>query len=532
MTSATDAEPAAPPHEGAHDRRVVVVRLCAAFGALGPLLYLMIRQFAELGNRAIPCCDYAALDLGTSSFVRGEQFTGLYSRQGWRHPGPAPFLWNAPFRLVLGDSFATARIAMVALAIVAIGLVLWVAHRRLPTRAYLAATVVLMFWLVRFDVRFLAEPWNPDMAMLWVLATFASAWMAIERTTSRWSVATVIAASMAVQCHLSAAPIVVLALVPVIIATWRRRDEHTHRAVATAVGAGIVVWALPLWDLAFGEGNLWHILTVDESGWTGGFDWSGLGVDLVRIVGLGPARQGFAFGPASPFLESHSLDLATILVAAVVVTLLVRLALRRHHHPVLAMIAASAGAGLVLTAASLAASGGEYWPYVLMPAVGLGPIMALCGLAAVVLDLPLDRWARTRPALIGSESALIAALFVILVLQVPSSIRLDDYTTPALRDITEQLLDACDALPDPAIVGVDERIAWTDAIAMLAAMSRCGDVRANGHIGFIAGRTYELADGDWPNVVIEPAGQDQVAGKVAARNYAFEVLTAPLRAAR
>jgi len=517
-------------------RVALAARIGATFAAITPLIVLLMRQFGQLGDRMIPCCDYAALELGTRAFLRGEQFTGLYSRQGWRHPGPAPFLWNAPFRLVFGESLAAERIAMAALAILAIGVVLWVLHDRIPTRAYLVGCAVIMVWLARFDLRFLVEPWNPAMAMLWVLVTVAAASMVVSDgpngnlRTGRWMVVALIAGSMAIQSHLSATPVVAIAIAVVAVSWWRRRTEPAMRTAAiVAAAVTLVLWALPLWDLAFGERNLWHILTVDESGYTGGFAWSTMLANLVQIIGLGPARQGFAFGAASPFLDSTALDAPTVIVAIASIALAVRLIRVRDRHRRCARLAMISIGGLILTAALLAISGGEYWPYVLLPLVGLGALLAMSGLVAAVLDLPVDRIPSLPPITVGVGAVAIAITFVILVAQVPTTFRVDDYSTPALRDITERVDRSCDRLPDPARVVISDQVAWTDAITIVAAIERCTTVRVAGHIGFIAGEPYVWRNGDEPNVFVRPTGDTTLTGTVVARNDTFDIIAAPFR---
>ena len=515
-------------------RFALAARIGATFAAISPLVLLLIRQFGRLGDRMIPCCDYAALDLGTRAFLRGEQFTGLYSRQGWRHPGPAPFLWNAPFRLVFGESLAAERIAMATLAIIAVGVVLWALHVRFPTRAYLIGCAVIMIWLARFDLRFLVEPWNPAMAMLWVLVTVAAASMVTSDGShgpGRWIVVALAAGSMAVQSHLSATPAVAIAIAFVAVSWWRRRTERSMRTAAiVAAAVTVVLWALPLWDLAFGERNLWHILTVDESGYGGGFAWSTMLGNLVQILGLGPARQGFAFGAASPFLDSTSFDVTTVIVAIVSVALAVRLLMVRHRHHRCARLATISVGGLIVTSALLAISGGEYWPYVMLPIVGLGALLAASGLVAAAVDLPTDRLPSLRALTVGVGATVIAATFVVLLTQVPATFRADDYSTPALRDITERVTESCDRLPDPALVVIADAVAWTDAITIVAALERCTTVRVAGHIGFIAGEPYGWRDGDEPNVFVRPTGDSTVTGTVVARNDTFEVIAAPFRA--
>jgi len=504
-------------------------RIGATLALLGPLVYLGLRQFAYLSERSIPCCDYAALELGSRAFLSGEQLVGLYSRQGWRHPGPAPFLWEAPFRLLPGNSFAEHGIAIVVLAILAIGIALWFFSRKVATRAFLAAAVVLGFWMIRFDIRFFLEPWNPEMAMFWVLAFVPSLAMFHRDGSSRWLVALLATGTMATQSHLSAAPIVVIGLG---VAGWdlwkRRKDRSLRNGMYIAVGVAFLLWLLPLIDLIVGERNLLHIFTANESNWNGSFDGGTMLRNLVQIMGLGPAQQGLRFGAASPFVGSGSLDVLQILLAVAGTALGIRLLLRRNQHQRLALAVGISFSGLLATSLLLAVSGGEYFAYVLLPVVSLGPIIWSCGLIAFVTDLKFLQSVKAGKVLVIFEIVALAAISTILVIQVPTASNADAYTTASLRDITDQILDNCDALPDPALLAASAETAWTDAIGIVAAVEQCTTVRAYGHLGFIAGQPYAWKVGDWPNLIVVPPKDIPEIGTVVAQNEDFAVVVLPI----
>jgi hypothetical protein len=507
-----------------------LARIGGAIGLLGPLIILLLRQFAYLDGRDIPCCDYAVLELGSRAFVRGEQFTGLYSRQGWRHPGPAPFLWQLPFKLLPGDSFAEYRIATVALAILAIGVALWFFHDRLPTRAFLGACVVFGLWMVRFDIRFMLEPWNPFFAMYWVLAFVPCAAMFDARGSGRWLVAAAVTGSMAVQCHLGAAPVVIIGLGTAIWCAWRRREERSVRIGAiAALGATLALWLLPLIDLAFGDRNLWHILTVDDSASGASFSWGSMLRGIVQILSLGPARQGYRLGPASPFLSSSGPDAWMIIAAILGIALGAYVIVRRDHHRRLAFAVAVSGAGLVATGLSLAASGGEFFPYLVLPVVALGPIIWACGIAAVVTDLPVFTSRIGRPLLVGIEIVVIAAVACVLVSQIPTTAEVDVYSTADLRSLTAQVEDNCAAVPSPALVYIDPAVEWTDAITIVAAIDHCAETRVYGYLGWVAGEPYVWHEGDDANLLIMAPATPAPAGTVVAQSPGIIVSAGPFQ---
>ena len=405
--------------------RTILAALASLFVSI-PILVLLAQQFGAFGwfaarsdpdRWATPCCDYSALELGTRAFLHGEQWMGLYSRQGWRHPGPAPFLWDSLFRILPGHSFAEHQVAAVVLALLAIAALLAFIWRRASTFAALAGSSVLALWLVRFDVGMLREPWNPIAAMLWVaiFIVCASTFGSVPRSRrARWALlGATVSGSMAAQTHASAMPIVVVSGVVVLVAAWRTRDSMAvRRNLLLAAAGAAVLWVLPLVDLVVGEHGLWRMFTVDE-GSGGGFGWSDALRTMVQILGLGPAQQGVRLGPASPYLPTASLTIAQLVLAIIGAALGGYVLMRRRQHPRLAIAVMISFVGLMGTTLLLATSGSAFYPYLLLPVAMCGPMLWICGAIAIAEAL-LPRMSRITRA--TASGVAIAALVVLGVI--------------------------------------------------------------------------------------------------------------------
>ena len=517
----TSAAPS--PTESSVERPVarprILEHMATGFGAIaviGPMLVLLVRQFGSLGDRSIPCCDYAALELGTRAFLRGEQWVGLYSREGWRHPGPAPFLWDSLFRILPGGGFAEHQIAAVTLALIAMGVLLLVLRLRVGTVAWLAGCLVLSTWLFQFDVGYFREPWNPIVAMSWVLLA-ATAFIALASGGSlRWMIALVAGGSMAAQTHVGAGPIVVVALGCAAVLVWKRRTERTFRSsVLSSAGAAVVLWALPIYDLVFGEHNLWYIFAGP-----GGdvpakdFGLGGLMAGLVHILSLAPGTQGLHFGPASPFLPNEPVTIVQAAIAAIGLGLGI-LAIRSWRlRPFAAACAAIGLAGLVVTGSALALGSSAFLPYLLFPVIALGPLVWLGGiinLGALIAD---RREVGSRPmvhVVAGVVLVGVALTFGVLsTFGLPTNSLVAQYSDADTQELVGQIRENCAELPQRPVVEVQDTVEWLNAISIAEAIDSCDSAEPPvfiGFTGFVAGPSYQAEAGAIPNVYVVAEGE-------------------------
>ncbi len=496
-----------------------VARLLTGIGAIaviGPVIVLLVQQFGSLGNRSIPCCDYAALELGTRAFLRGDQWVGLYSREGWRHPGPAPFLWDSLFRILPGGGFAEHQVAAVSLGLIALVVLLVVLRLRLGLVAYLAGCLILVVWLFQFDPSYLREPWNPIVAMSWMLLAGTAFAAFASGGSFGWIVLFIAAGSMGVQTHVGAGPVFVLAAVVLAVLAWRRRSEpELRRTLVAGAGVAAVLWALPLYDLVFGEHNLWYMVFGP-----GGdvpltdFGLGGLVGGIVHIVSLGPSSQALHFGPASPFLASEPVTLAQIALALVGLVLGCLAVLRWRERPFAAACAGFGLAGLLATGFVLAVGSSAFLPYLLFPVIAFGPLIWIGGVANVLAaaDASIGGRAATWWPTIAGATLLVPALLLsyFSAAGLPTDSLVSRYSDADTQQLMEQIQQDCDLLPARPIVAVQDTIEWLNAISIAEAIDSCDRTappKFIGFTGFVAGPSYEAEADAIANVFVVTAGE-------------------------
>lgn len=183
------------------------------------------------------------------------------------HPGPMLFQVLAPFYLLSG--WAPEGL-LVGAAVVNVGsAVLVVAATRLVggNRFMVVSAVGLwaMLWALRGEP--LRDIWNPHLAILPATAfLFAAAAAASGRPAFLpW---TVLCGTFAAHSHVSYVGIAGLVTAASFVATWltSARDRRWVRCAVAAVGLGIVLWAMPLGEQLFGDGNLLKSLTERRAG--------------------------------------------------------------------------------------------------------------------------------------------------------------------------------------------------------------------------------------------------------------------------
>lgn len=487
-------------------------RLLAAL-ALSPLVVLLVRQFMELNNNAVPCCDFASLELGTRAFLRGEQLVGLYSREGWRHPGPAPFLWSSLFRPLPGNSFAEHQVGAALLSLIAVSSVIASAWNRVSTVGRSVLICLVAVFIVRFDIDAMRVPWNPYGAAMWVLICVLSTTV-FTQTRSALSVGVaVFAGSMAAQTHVGAAPAVVVCFGVVMWVLFRFRSRHnTSRNIWTAGCIFAVAWFLPLADLAFGNRNLLKILT-SGSGSESGLDRSDLVTGAMWIFGNSPGRIGDTFGPSSPFVDARNVILLDIVAIVVVLGLALVALLRWRKDRTTAVLSGLAVSSGILTLAALVVSDSEYLRYLLLPIAGLGLIVwMVAGLTATRM---LQRHEHNVMRILAWP--VVVALSAVSIVGMTTKEFTDSYVTPDVQSVVDQIGDSCDRLSKRAVIEIDSEIEWFDALPVVVAIERCSIVRVIGPVGFLAGQPYQAVEGALANVFMEVTG-GEIANRVIARS--------------
>lgn len=480
-----------------------LVRWFAVAGLTIPFVVLLIQQFTELSDRRLPCCDYSALELGTRAFLRGDQLTGMYSREGWRHPGPITFVWSSIARVLPGNGFAEHQVATVVVHMVALGAVVWAFRKRVTTTAFSIAVAMLVVFVWRFDIDQFREPWNPFTAMSW--ATLAVVLAAGFATSGGWAWLTgfVVFGSFAVQTHVGTAPVVVIAAL-LVAREVRRRWNHDGRrsALVRTSMLALLIWMLPLVDLVRGDGNLFDVATGTDRGWASGDVWTA----LVRLIGLRPSAMGDYFGPSSPFIEAGSLGAveAFMALAAMVLSWLVWRA--RHRAPFAFMVTALSWSGIVVTAVLIQTTSGPFYRYLLLPVAGLSALIWIMGVV-VVVETVASRSPRWSGPVLAASIAMVSG--IVTAVGVDSEHLVGRYANADIDRAVDAVRQNCDSFDDDLVVQVPrvgDEVAWTNAMPVIVALDRCTSVTVTGIAGFIAGPGFEADDGAEPNYFIEGIG--------------------------
>lgn len=488
-----------------------------AGASLAPLVVLLVRQVMQVDNPTVPCCDFAALELGTRAFVRGEQFLGLYSREGWRHPGPAPFAWDALFRSLPGHSFAEHQVAAACLALAAFGGVIVCLWRRVSSMGRSLTMVLVAVFIARFGVNAFAVPWNPYAAALWsLLAVCAVSAYAVGRTRAAL-VITIVAASMAAQTHVGAAPTAVVCAVTIGVTIIRhRRSQWSMSHAVIAVGTGILMWLLPIADMILGHHNAWQILTSSSASVP--VDRGDVMTSAMWIVGNSPGSIGSTFGPASPFVGTRGIILLDIAALVVVAGTTVVAILRRRSDTVVGTAAVVSTASLVLTVAALLVANGPFLRYLMLPIAGLGLVFWL------VTGLTWARRVPTHEAKMLKVLAwpVVGVLTTLSILGVDTNRFTDNYDNADVSAVVADIGTSCDEVPATAVVDIAPNIEWFDALAILVGLERCSTLRVIGSIGFLAGQPYRADDSAQPTTFIT-SGEVPRGAVLLSRHGAFAV---------
>ena len=292
--------------------------------ALLPLAVAAVRLIAAVGDAHPTMGDTALLELGVRRLGSEPLLLGPYSRFGWLHPGPAPFVALAPAYWSTGGDALGLHLGALALnagCIIGVAVVAW----RRGGAPLLAWALVLLALLLRLlGPGIVRNPWNPYLAVLPLALLVLLAWSVA--CGSRWSLPVAVAVGSAiVQTHVGYGPVVALLLSGSVVLLVTRSRSGLARPLLVTGAVAVVLWApTVVEELVHDPGNLSALRTYLESE----RDTPGLraGVELAAaqfgrlpasVVGveLGGDEAGLATGgPGWPVAVSA----AALAVAAVV----------------------------------------------------------------------------------------------------------------------------------------------------------------------------------------------------------------------
>ena len=431
-----------------------------------------------------------ALDVGTSN----TPLVGPYSRFQWNHPGPMLSFAFAPWARLFGSSGVGILIGAFVANLAAMFGAAWVARRSSNVLFFLTSIVLAAFVLLAQSGE-LFNPWNPFVVVLPLFAALIAAWGTF-RGDRVAAVVLVIAASFAIQGHIGAAPLGVLALLigggGLLYAIARSAGEDRRGFVTTsliAVGVMFVCWIPPLLDQFFGTGNLGRLVrfqftaTEPSAGLRFALD------QVTRLLTFPPGREvGFlgvvGTGPVVPWM-------AIALLAATVV------AWRKSWHDRL-QLALVAWLSIAVTGLAISGIRGIPFQYVFRWSWAMVLVVWIACLwvgVSLLLELaPVRRWFTAGAALV--LAGLLGALLVFGV-----SFRTVQGWDEQLRlyePLMQPTLDVLQEAPKPVMVVTYLGMAdGTVANELLARGDELGlDLRRTPELSFIFGskRSVDPAD--------------------------------------
>jgi hypothetical protein len=405
---------------------------------------------------------------------------GTLVEQG-SHPGPVSFWAMWPFYQLFGASAWALQAAAVSLHVLAMGVFLWIAHRRGGIGLALGGAAVLAILVRTYEVGTLAEPWNLFLPLLWWMVFLLAVWSVICGDLPLLPVA-VFAGFFCMQTHVSYIGLTgglgILAVGAVLLAVRaRRRDPGARRDsirwCLIAVAVGVVLWVPPVIDqLTSSPGNL-SILR----------DYFGdppeapvglrQGVELL-LVRLDPwslvTEQQVATGSLADASQATGGSLVPGSVVLGVWVAAVAAAWRIRHRALLRLHLV-VGVALVLGALTMSRIFGFVWYYLMLWAWGITALILLTvgWTAAALLATRLDDRTRRRGATAGAV-ALAGVTLVSTALLLPEA---NDVEAPAPRlsaTVGRLVAPTVEALASGAgpAAGRDGRylVTWSDALSI------------------------------------------------------------------
>lgn len=241
--------------------------------ALLPLALLVLHTILQAGADVEPSGDYAVIE-GMVRFAGGDfEQLGLYSRYGWRHPGPGYFYLQLPFYELFGGRAIGLMVGVALLNLAAVGGALLVIARVGGRLLAAWAAVPLTIFVAVLDAALFRDFWTPNaIILLFALFTVLCAALAAGWLTALPLV--VLTGSLLAQTHVgTSGAVVALGVLGTALYAINRRVERRPlieragpgrrallRALAPVGAAALVaavVWFPPLLDEAQNSpGNL------------------------------------------------------------------------------------------------------------------------------------------------------------------------------------------------------------------------------------------------------------------------------------
>ena len=492
------------------DRRRWVPAAVAAVVSV-PLIMMLVSLIVGGGPTA-EGADDALLTLAMRDATRRGVLIGPYSRFGWHHPGPAYlYLAGIPTRLWGGGPTGSWIGAVLLATGTAIALTLLVRRALGPRPGWWAVAGVLLV-VCGVGPNLFRDPWNPYVVILPVLFTIVACALAAAGTRAALVWAAVVG-TIAIQTHISCAPVVgaalVLGAIAVGIRRWRPMSEPpdipsdlpavtTVSAVSAVrrwwrhrpeevIGLAVLVleWVPPLWDELFGTHNMtliWHFFSR-RGGLTG---WATAWKAVASIFGIVMFQHhnGIRDGVADPHPIFTTACFLALVAAGIVLGL-------RRQRPAAVWLGTFGGIGGVLAVYSVTRVVGAPYKYLLIWMAAI-PLVPALGVVVGLQGVRVPRVRAGRAVLLGVVvlSCVAAAR---TVLDAPPAVALTNQDAARAWQLVAPVLPAT---RQPVHIVINDGGRWPIASGLALELERRGyPARVDSDWTLLFGRE-RLASGD------------------------------------
>ncbi|HEY7437829.1 MAG TPA: hypothetical protein VIC35_00365 [Acidimicrobiia bacterium] len=436
---AADREVAVQTSVNSRSRKWLVA--CVLVLILAPLVASAVSLATH--HSATPIQDDALMEMRVRDVGHHAVLLGLYSRDGWSHPGPLIFYSLAlPYRL-FGSNTAAMQVGALLINGLAVLAMVAVGRRFAGDRMALAIAVALSALMHALGPNLLSDPWVCYITTLPFGLFLFTVWAMLEGRL--WGLPAVAAlATWLTQTHVGFAPITApLAIGGAAVLSfdlWRRHDRKEQQKLIAAYAATalitLVLWLPTLWDQFRGSGNLGAI-----AGWF----TTPNGQTHTLLEGARIVFGTFAYPPnwltgnrrISPF-NGETLLRTETLVPVLLVGFLAALVIawRRHDSPVV-RCGVVISAALAISVVAVSRTIGTMYEYRLLWTWTIAALAAALTIRAF--------WAPVSKRYPRADRAIAAALVLVLVGLTASQIAdvTDAPTQPwdaaVVRDVARQL---------------------------------------------------------------------------------------------
>jgi hypothetical protein len=436
--------------------------------------------------------DISATSLRTMRLLEGRQFTGMYSRLGWDHPGPAVFAALAPLYRATGYRERSHAVSAIAINVLAIA-GLFSCLRRPAAKVALA--LALGVYIARVP-GLIASAWTPLILVL-PLMLYVGICAQLASGRIRRLPVVVILGSALTQTHVGVSLAVTTVFGASALLAWRCAPlpvaaDEWRRALRLSAWALAAMWFLPLAEqLTSDHGNMSRI----------GRFLIAPGEDRVEALAAAGAFATQFAGPLLPgfrLAEGWPADTPTSMVpglasAVILVLLGVLLAvrIRRREWCDEAALGVLTMTGSIAALVSITRIAGGVADHLVFWTSAFG-MLALATLATALVGMVTRSDTRWMPRL--AVALTLAAVLVSGVVTVNST---RDYHSPLIRSAFTAMRDhlSSKGLSHPRVGSSQDR--WGEAVGAVLLLRKAGiDVTVTRELDLIVGDGVVKADTD------------------------------------